>query len=124
MDEARTQLQKLPEILPLSAVSDQEIQQMTRLLHAFGPYLATRLGPRLNPRGFVLRCFQVIDDLKKGHDAGTPIENELVGSPNEKFIILQHSVSALATLIFPEEFADEAHRFFQDVLEKSRQHQQ
>lgn len=121
MDEAKAQLLKLPEIIPLHALADKEIQQMNNLLHAFGPYLATRLGPRLNPRGFMLRCFVVIDDLKKGHDAGTPIENELVGGPAENFVILQHSVAALAVLIFPEEFADEVNQHYLDVRRRARQ---
>jgi len=88
------------------------------MLFHFEPYLADRLGPELDPRGFVTKAVFTLYELERGVDAAThqPIRNELVGLPGTAYQLLLASIPVITDAVCPEDFATYAKDIYEAVF--------
>ena len=104
MDEVKNKLNNLKEHLP-----DQE-----DVIYEFGKFLAGRLNPQLNPRGFNLGMELAFYDLQQGVDGFTrkPIEGRLAGYPSQLYTALSLSAPEIAKAVCPKDFAEEYQKVY------------
>ncbi|MBW2984110.1 hypothetical protein KY361_03290 [Candidatus Woesearchaeota archaeon] len=85
--------------------------------YRFGEYLATRLGPQLNPIGFNMAVQLTLADLHTGVSGftGEPVPHSLSGQPAAVYVAMEFAIPGIAEAVCPEDFAEQVKLVYEET---------